>query len=133
MRWHTNVLEPLSMPLNMRPILIARSLYIRYGMIPFEQDLTAYLTDGFVVSLPHCFAMGKVVDLAPSDTNGEPQPCWFVRIAVGNLQDLMKLLPFELPRIAFCRRNDGKMRVFSLQRLRRLAKVKGEQRWAAAA
>jgi hypothetical protein len=103
------------------PIKIAALCYKKWGEpVPFIDDLDDYMLNGVVISLPYLFAMAKVIDVAPEGSK-EREPAWFVRMAVGNLAMLLKHLPCYLPKICFCRRNDGRMRVYSTARLLRLA------------
>lgn len=90
-------------------------LYAQYPELSFEDDLIDYMRTGFVCSRPTIFFMAKVIC-----EKGEHM--WFVRIAVGNLLELLVAMPFYLPRIAFCRNNRAdKMRICDVQRLCHLA------------
>ena len=100
------------------------------GEVSFANDVGDYLYDGVVISRPDLFGMAKVIDLAPEGQ--KPEPAWFVRMAVGNLNELLAALPLPLPKICFCRRNDGRVRVYSLQKLKDRARRR-EMIWAAAA
>jgi hypothetical protein len=84
-----------------------------FGTILFIADLIDYLFLGFVVARPTCFGMAKIIRM-------DDGPAWYVRVAVGDLRELLDALPCYLPRIAFCRRNDGRMRVYPLDRLQQL-------------
>jgi hypothetical protein len=97
------------------------------GMASFQDDLTHYLLHGIVISQPNCFVMVKVIDLA--EEGEECKPAWFVRIAVGDLRELIALTPGFLPAICFCRRGDGRLRVFPLARFIK-AINKGAKLWA---
>jgi hypothetical protein len=91
-------------------IEVARKYYHEWkGIVTFDEDLAHYLEHGFVVSRPDVFAMGKVII-----RGGEP--AWFIRVAVGNLGALLRLLPVALPKICFCRRG-VRLKVYSLERL----------------
>jgi hypothetical protein len=111
---------------------IAERCYEQWmGEVSFTQDLANYLIDGVVISRPDLFGMARIVNIAPEGS--KPEPVWFVRMAVGNLVELLDALPYRLPKICFCRRNDGRMRVYSFETLRRKAAYWRERIWAAAA
>lgn len=107
---------------------LAKLFYAQYPDLSFEDDLLDYMRTGFVVVRPHLFAMAKVIDY-----KGERM--WFARIAIGNLVELLQVLPFYLPKICFCRNNRADhMRICSTKRLAQLAwQLKGKRQWAAAA
>jgi hypothetical protein len=105
--------------------------------VKFEDDLVDYLCNGFVVSRPTCFWMGKIVDLAETGDGGQrtedskPDYAWFVRVAAGDLEEMLLTMPVVLSKIAFCRRGDDRVRVYSLDRFLRFAlrnKLKEERR-----
>lgn len=99
------------------PIKIAEACYKKWNSnVPFIDDLEDYLLNGVVISTPYLFGMAKVIDIAP-EGSAEREPAWFVRVAAGNLRVLIAHLPTYLPKICFCRRNDGRMRVYSLEKL----------------
>lgn len=101
------------------PILEAQELYRKYSKVPFTVDLIDYVYTGLIVSRPTCFAMAKVTDLAKP---GEPhQWAWFIRVAVGDMFELLNCLPCYLEKICFCRRGkEDFMRVYDLKRFIRL-------------
>src|SRR4029077_3949694 len=78
--------------------------------VKFEDDLRDYLCNGVVVSRPTIFWMAKIIEVKPKWAAG-PELAWFVRIAVGSIDELMQTLPGPLPNIAFCRRCDPRVRV----------------------
>jgi hypothetical protein len=123
MKWDENqmILNPIPMPPEMSPIWKAKGYYRQFSMCDFKEDVLAYLDQGFVVNLPHVFAMGSVIDIGK---NGKERLAWFVRIAVGRTIDLIQCLPFDLPEIAFCRKNNGVMRVFPLARFKHLVRLR---------
>jgi hypothetical protein len=106
------------------PILVAKFYYDMQSDIPFLEDLDDYLMHHCVVSRPTCFAMARLINLAK---DGEPEePAWFIRFAYGNLLELLSVLPAYLPKICWCRNEpgkafDNKMRIYSLDRLVKLA------------
>ena len=115
------IIHPLEAGSNKSPaaIQVAAACYLKWkSAVPFEQDVAEYLSSGCVLSYPHLFALARMIEL-------NKEPAWFIRIAVGRLPDLLATLPWHTKKIAFCRRNDGRMRVYSLERLIRRA-MKGD-------
>ncbi len=90
--------------------------------IPFWKDYLDYTVTGFVCSRPSCFWMAKVINLA--NEGEKPDLCWFVRAAVGDLNEMMfETLPCYLPKISFCRfPKSDRQRVYSMDRFLRLVK-----------
>jgi hypothetical protein len=82
----------------------AQADYQRFSGIDFADDLLDYLEHAFVVSRPNLFAMAR-----PIEFRGKRG--WFIRYAIGNLLELVTVLPCPLEFIAFCRDNDGIMRI----------------------
>jgi hypothetical protein len=107
------VIEPV--PITDRPaIQVARECYNKWrGITNFEQDVAHYLEYGMIVSRPDVFAMGKIIYY-------KGEPAWFIRVAVGNLKALLRLLPVPLSHICFCRRG-VKLRAYPLERMLKLA------------
>lgn len=93
-----------------------------WGWICFWVDLVDHLINGFVLSRPDAFWMLKIIDVAPEGS--KPEPAWFVRMCYGELNDLLETLPVILPKIAFCRRADGRVRVYSTEKLIMKARAK---------
>lgn len=113
MQTEITVIEPL--PIGRPAIEDAKECYNKWnGAVTFEQDLKDYLATGMVVSRPDVFAMAKVI-------NFRGEPAWFIRVAVGNLQELLRLLPVYLPWICFCRRGP-KLKAWPLKRFFELTK-----------
>lgn len=108
---------------------LAKLFYAQYADLNFEDDLLEYLRFGFVCSRPHLFAMARVVE-------HEGETMWYIRIAIGDIVELLTVLPFHLDKICFCRNNRAdQMRICSTNELARLARrraLKGETQWAAA-
>lgn len=101
---------------KMQPIKLAAAWYLKWdSQIKFIDDLDDYLLTGIVISTPYLFGMAKVIQV------DNQVPAWFVRIAVGRLDTLLAALPCYLPKICFCRRNDGRLRVYDTARLMKLA------------
>ena len=100
---------------------LARLFYAQYANLNFEDDLIDYHRNGYVISQPHIFGMFRPIFY-------EGERIWFIRIAVGNLLELLRYLPCMLPKIAFCRNNQAdKMVVVDTQRLIQLAKRTAER------
>jgi hypothetical protein len=113
MKTQQTTIEPL--PIGRPAIDVAREYYHKWdGLITFEEDLRDYLATGMVVSRPDVFAMAKVIAF-----RGEP--AWFIRMAVGDLKALLRLLPVYLEWICFCRRGKLDLKAFPLKRLYELA------------
>jgi hypothetical protein len=101
-------------------IEVAARCYRKWmGQVSFENDVADYMAHGFVVTRPTCFAMWHIITLGADEkkrwTAGEQ--AWFVRMAAGDLMELFSCVPWYLPWIAFCRRGDGRVRVYKLERL----------------
>jgi hypothetical protein len=79
---------------------LARLFYSRYSNLDFLADLQDYFRNGYVISQPHLFGLFKPIE-------HEGKRGWFVRIAIGNIGDLIRYFPCPLPFIAFCRNNDA--------------------------
>jgi hypothetical protein len=94
---------------------IAEACYQKWmGDVSLADDVAEYLNKGCVVTRPNLFALARVVEIPLKEG---PQLAWFIRMVVGDLEELLDVLPFPLKWICFCRRNDGRMRVYSLDRL----------------
>ena len=107
------------------PIDVTREHYQKKSLIPFDLELLDYMRNGIVISLPTAFGMGRIINLAKE---GQPlRLAFFVRWAAGNLADLVLAIPTDLKEIAFCRREDGKMRIWPLKRLVQLGKRKRKE------
>lgn len=81
------------------------------GPRTLEEDVRLHLIGGYVVGTPWLLALAR-----PVDRRGDPGDivdpgrsydtfdCWHIYLAVGRLEDLVALLPYELPYISFERR-----------------------------
>jgi hypothetical protein len=83
---------------------LAQFFYAHHPDLNFADDLVDYLRTGFVLSHHDLFAMAK-----PIEHDGRRG--WFIRYAGGNMQKLLAYLPCKLDFIAFCRENDGNLRI----------------------
>ena len=87
--------------------------------VSFLADLLEYVDNGIVIARHDIFGMAKIIDLAPTGAT-EKEPAWFIRMAVGDLRTLVAELPCYLPKIVFCRRNNGRSRAYSFDRFMQL-------------
>jgi hypothetical protein len=119
-------IKPIGRKDRVFAIDVAEACYLKWGGVNFAEDLSHYLLNGVVIVRPDLFGIAQVIDLAPEGTT-PPEPAWFVRMAVGDLRELVAELPFYLPKICFCRRNDDGqvMKKYSLDRF---AKAVGNRR-----
>jgi hypothetical protein len=109
MKTELTMIQPL--PTGRPAIETARECYRKWeGLVTFEQDLQDYLATGLVWARPDVFAMAKVIYF-----RGEP--AWFIRVAVGNIKELLRLMPIPLPWICFCRRGDPKLKAWRSKRV----------------
>ena len=116
--WHDN---------NDWAIAVAKLCYERWQAklpkekrIRFEDELTDFLCNGFVVSRPDLFWMMKIINVAEKDEPG-PVYAWFCRVAVGNMGEIMNSIPVQLPYVAFCRHGDPKLRKYPMAHFTDLA------------
>jgi hypothetical protein len=112
------------------PIHEAAECYRKWmPQVSFEQDLSFYLNEGFVISSIRIFALVRVIE-GPR-TKG---PAWFIRMVVGPLDELASVLPFWLPEICLCRGKKGDLRIrsYSMARLIQLTRSKSYGRWRTA-
>jgi hypothetical protein len=131
MRTEQTTIIPIDVPV-VTPIQVARRCYLKWKATPsFERDLVDYLENGIVISRPDIFAMAKIIEVEggsacpQADASGpdnalgtrrSTEQTLFVRVAVGSLRKLLCNLPVLLPTICFCRRNEPRMRRYSLVR-----------------
>lgn len=101
-----------------QPLLIAMNIYERWSKIPFFLDMLDYLFTGIVISDPRYFAMGKIILKSKGD--GQELPTLFVRCAVGDLLQLLRLIPCKLSQICFARRGKEEVQVYDMDRFLRL-------------
>jgi len=102
-----------------RPIAIAAACYKKWkGAIKFIDDFDDYTLTGIVISRPDLFVMAKA-----TEHNGEL--AWFIRMLVGQLDQLIPALPpWPIEKICFCRHGDGRIRSYSIKRMLHLEKLK---------
>lgn len=117
MKTNQTMIRPLETKIS--PFDLAQSFYAQHSELNFWKDLEDHLRNGVVISQPDCFMMAKIIEL--SDDPAKNDLAWFIRIAVGNIQVFLQRMPFPLPKIAFCRNNDGEVRVYDLRRFAQFA------------
>ena len=116
--------ELMIKPLALGRIAIQEAAACYHEWMPevsFEDDLAHYLSYGLVLSTPRCFALAKVIE---GPRTG--QPAWFIRMAVGRLDELLSTLPYAFEEICLCRGKKGDLRIrsYSLERMWQLARRK---------
>lgn len=120
-----SILKPIS--LGRTAIQAAAQCYREWmPKISFEEDVAFYLAHGVVISTPSCFGLARVIE-GPRTK----EPAWFIRMAVGRLDELLDRLPFALPEICLCRGKKGDLRIrsYSLERMMQLTEGKLYGRW----
>jgi hypothetical protein len=99
----------------------AQFLYALKGNGNFYTDLANYHQYGVVISRSDVFAMARVIEW-------KGDRAWFCQMAVGDLADLLKQVPYHLDKILFCRRSDGRLREYSLDKLiQKVNELKGRK------
>ncbi len=113
----------------MTPYEEARAVYAKEPSArSFELELHLHLMNGYVVSRPDFFIMGRHVD-----SKGHPDKivdpswlfhpdacdCWHVALMAGDIARSLDALPWELPLVSFERKND--LRFVPLASIRRLS------------
>jgi hypothetical protein len=86
---------------------LAQMFYAHHPDLDFANDLIDYCRNGFVLVHNDMFALAKPI-VHPDD---DKRRGWFIRYAGGNMQKLLAYLPCKLDFIAFCRENDGNLRI----------------------
>lgn len=80
----------------------------------FKEDLEAHLINGYVFSTPELFVMGRAVDssapyaLVTDPWHVFPPECcdaWLCYLAAGDLRKMPDVIPYELAKIGFERKN----------------------------
>lgn len=91
----------------------------------FEEDLTAHLLAGFVISTPDVFAMFRPVrSTAPAKTILDPwishrdPDCWHIYLAAGDLAALAPILGDRFELVSFERKNSLRFRYYRILRRR---------------
>lgn len=98
--------------------------------INFSDEMSFYLTHGFVFSTPSYFAMGKPINRLLSEQvgfatlrapEGSKPDCWYICAASGKIGRIWSILPYPLPWVAWTRVHDpeNELQFHSLEALRR--------------
>jgi len=90
----------------------------------FQEDLTNYLTKGYVYSGKDAFIMARPIETKNKNRwddfnfKHKKPDCWFVFLAAGKqkLHRFTELAPFKLPLIGWHRRTDDKLRTYQWSR-----------------
>ena len=105
------------------PIERARALYKSKERLrgKFDSDLSDYKATGIVIDNPSCFVMAKALEWQDGSEPYGHKRAWFVQCAVGNLRQLLALIPVPLPYIAFCRFKDRhrRLRIYPIEEFKR--------------
>ena len=89
----------------------------------FMEDVQAHLLNGYVISTPEFFAMGRPVCstgdhqdiINPRHSFPQKQwDCWLIYLVAGDMQKAWRAFPFPLEKIAFEKRNNLRYYRFEL-------------------
>ena len=116
MRIGQEVVRPLVLKGEHSAFRLMQLMYEAFNdeKLKFWDDLAYYCENGFVRISPTAMAFGNPC----RDEDGN---YWFIRAAVGSLPEVLMMLPWYLPRICWCRNNDGVLRMYRTDRLIKLA------------
>lgn len=87
--------------------------------------MEAHLLHGYVFSTPSAFLMGRpIAKDAPHALQADPWyvfpfdecDCWMVWLAAGDVAEMIRLIPYPLPWLAWARR-DGALRFYQTVRV----------------
>ena len=95
-------------------------LYAAHPRLSFAQDFADYAMRGYVRISPTAMAFAR-------PCHDEEGDYWFIRSAIGPLAEVMGMLPYHLPRIAWCRNDDGVIRIWKTDRLKQLVELKQKE------
>lgn len=94
----------------------------------FAMDLDLHLQCGYVFSTPEVFVMGRpvrkgaeYVQLTDPAFIFDRVDCWWVYLAAGDLGQMMRFLPYELPWFGWER--DNKPRYWRAERIKQWLKA----------
>ena len=113
----------------MTPYEEAALVYSREACLrSFRDDLHLHMMNGYVISRPDFFVMGRhvnskadprlIVDASYLFTPSECD-CWHLHCMAGDIPALFSVLPFPLPLVSFERKNE--LRFYPLESFRRLS------------
>lgn len=114
--------------MSLTPFEEAREVYAKEPSAhSFEDDLLWHLQNGYVISRPDLFIMGRHVDSkAPSGQIVgrwlfHPDRCdaWHIALFAGEIGPAFSLMPWKLPLLAFERKNE--LRFVPLESIQRLS------------
>ena len=124
MRIADTIIRPIALSGEVPAFRVMQAMYEAFNdeSLKFWDDFSDYCLTGYVRISPTAMAFAKPC----RDDEGD---YWFIRAAVGPLSEVLLMLPFFLPRIAWCRNNDGVIRMYKTERLAKLAarQLKGDQ------
>ncbi len=111
----------------MTPVEQAAAIYERESCArTFREDLELHLLNGFVISGPDFFMMGRpvckywgdqfTIDPTFNPTN-DKRDCWHCYLMAGNMLKAFQFVPYPLPFISFERKN--KLRFYRLDELKK--------------
>lgn len=113
----------------MSPFLEAKAVYEREPCRrEFFEDVCLHLMHGFVFSTPEFFIMGRpVLSSAPAEMVVTPSvqwprescDCWHIYLFAGDMTKAWTILPWQLPKISFERKNE--LRFYRFRDIRRLS------------
>lgn len=116
----------------MTPVERAAAVYEREECArTFREDLEAHLLNGYVISTPTAFVMGRPVRHdAPREEIVNPWhvfprggwDAWMVYLAAGDLAEFWRCEPFPLARVIYERQNA--LRCFNAEHVKRLCSSK---------
>ena len=119
----------------MTPVERAAQVYQREECAStFQRDLEAHLLNGYVISTPQAFAMGRAVNSKADEAlildpwhsfKSEDCDAWLIWLAAGDLPSLLHCFPHPLPLIGYQMRNILRFRGFqsALAKLGKMSKV----------
>ena len=93
--------------------------------IDFTHEVEQHFIHGHVISSPEIFLMGRRVHhrwpldlMIETSFVAEDGDCWYVTLFAGDLREVIKAIPYELPYIAF-HRGEGRIHIHKTERLLR--------------
>lgn len=102
----------------MKPVELAALVYTTEPCArSFREDLEAHLLNGYVVSTPSSFTMGRAVrrdatyeEIVNPWVNFDAPDCWHLYLFSGAMIEAFSAAPYPLPWVSFERKN--KLRFF---------------------
>ena len=117
MRIGNILIRPLMLRREQPAFFLMQQMYEEFKdpKLNFWDDFADYALNGFIRISPTAMALARPCN----DKDGD---YWFIRAAVGPLHEVLCMLPYYLPRISWCRENDGIIRMYSTNRLAELVR-----------